>query len=221
VSSFYSSAFGNLSLESDKSAQIFLPSRIAEVFTLASWREILFEGSFVTRAVSAFCAARVRSIIQLSITPRRGRPKEKGDPGYSGQLALTRTISAVTAACLAIRRTVFFEVGGLDEIHLLVDYNDVDLCLRLGDRVYRVVWTPFAELFHLESVSRGKDDTAEKQEACRREWQHLRDTWGSMLESADPFHNPNLLFRWDYLELPSVPRRERPWRAVFEKAFRL
>ncbi len=146
---------------------------------------------------------------------------DKSDPGYFGQLALTRTISAVTAACLAIRRSVFFKVGGFDEVNLHVAFNDVDLCLRLGARGYRVVWTPFAELYHLESVSRGKDDTAEKQEACRRELRYMRDTWGSILESADPFHNTNLLFGWDYLEIPSVPRRERPWRAVFGEGFNL
>ena len=63
----------------------------------------------------------------------------------------------MTGACVAIRRAVFFEVGGLDEINLAVVFNDVDLCLRLGDHGCRVVWTPFAELFHLESASRGLD----------------------------------------------------------------
>ncbi|MBV9492522.1 MAG: DUF4214 domain-containing protein [Verrucomicrobia bacterium] len=138
----------------------------------------------------------------------------RNDPGYFGQLALTRTLSAVTGACLAIRRMVFLEVGGLDEVNLKVAYNDVDLCLRLGDYGYRVVWTPFAELFHLESASRGKDDTLAKQELFRREVEQMRRRWGSLLRSSDPFHNPNLLFSWDGLEVPSVPRRPRPWNHV-------
>ena len=142
----------------------------------------------------------------------------RNDPGYFGQLALTRTLSAVTGACAAIRRAVFFEVGGLDEVNLPVAYNDVDLCLRLGDYGYRVVWTPFAELFHLESASRGLDiEDPAKRERSQREWQHIRKTWGSLLESADPFHNPNLLYHPDYHEIPSSPRRKRPWHYIVDQ----
>jgi O-antigen biosynthesis protein len=141
------------------------------------------------------------------------RLADRKDPGYCGQLALTRTLSAVTAACCAIRRAVFFEVGGFDQINLPVAFNDIDLCLRLGDYGYRVIWTPFAELFHLESASRGKETaTPATRERFLRECEYLRQTWGAMLESADPFHNPNLLFHPDYFETPSSPRREKPWR---------
>jgi GT2 family glycosyltransferase len=142
----------------------------------------------------------------------------KNDPGYFGQLALARTLSAVTGACAAIRRAVFFEVGGFDEVNLGVAYNDIDLCLRLGDYGYRVVWTPFAELFHLESASRGLDsDNPAKRERSQREWQHLRKTWGSLLDSTDPFHNPNLLFAWDHYEIPASPRRKKPWHYIAEQ----
>jgi GT2 family glycosyltransferase len=144
------------------------------------------------------------------------------DPGYCGQLALPRTLLAVTGACVAIRRAVFFEVGGLDEINLPVAFNDVDLCLRLGDYGYRVVWTPFAELFHLECASRGLDsaDPAKRQRADR-EWRHMCKTWGSLLETADPFHNPNLLFHWDYQEIPSTSRRRKPWHYIVEEVLNL
>jgi GT2 family glycosyltransferase len=159
----------------------------------------------------------------------------RNDPGYRGQLALARTLSAVTGACVAIRRAVFFAVGGFDEVNLQVGFNDIDLCLRLRKSGYRVLWTPFAELFHVESVSRGYDDFAElfqlesvwrgyedadplKRERGVREWQHMHQTWGAMLEAGDPFHNPNLLFEWDHLEIPSAPRRPKPWRAVFQPA---
>ena len=67
----------------------------------------------------------------------------------------------VTGACVAIRRAVFLEAGGFDEINLQVGFDDIDLCLRLRNLGYRVVWTPFAELFHVESVSRGYDDFKE------------------------------------------------------------
>jgi glycosyltransferase involved in cell wall biosynthesis len=150
------------------------------------------------------------------------RLADRNDPGYFGQLSLTRTLSAVTAACSAIRRAVFFEVGEFDEINLPISFNDVDLCLRLGDYGYRVVWTPFAELFHLESASRGKEDAnPATRERFLREWAYLRKTWDSLLESGDPFHNPNLLFHPDYFEMPSSPRREKPWRPVFEQFFAL
>jgi GT2 family glycosyltransferase len=146
----------------------------------------------------------------------------KNDPGYCGQLALPRTLLAVTGACVAIRRAVFFEVGGLDEINLPVVFNDVDLCLRLGDHGYRVVWTPFAELFHLECASRGLDsDDPAKQERADREWRHMCKTWGSLLETGDPFHNPNLLFDWDYQEIPSTPRRRKPWHYIAEEVSNL
>lgn len=133
------------------------------------------------------------------------------DPGPGGELALTRTVSAVTAACLALRRSVFFEVGGLDEANLAIAFNDVDLCLRIGDHGYRVVWTPFAELLHLESASRGNDNTPEKRERFASEWLYIQRTWGPLLE-ADPFHNRNLVFRWEDSILAVPPRRERPWR---------
>jgi O-antigen biosynthesis protein len=159
----------------------------------------------------------------------------RNDPGYRGQLSLTRTLSAVTGACVAIRRAVFFEVGGFDEINLQVGFNDVDLCLRVRKLGYRVIWTPFAELFHVESVSRGYDDFAElfqlesvwrkyedadpvKRQRGLREWQHMHKTWGAMLEAGDPFHNPNLLFEWDHLEIPAAPRRAKPWRTVGQPA---
>ena len=150
------------------------------------------------------------------------RLASRNDPGYFGQLRLPRTLSAVTGACAAIRRAVFFEVGGFDEVNLPVTFNDVDLCLRLGAYGYRVVWTPFAELFHLESASRGLDFTDPvKSERFQRELQHMRNTWGSLMESADPFHNPNLLFAGDYFEIPSLPRREKPWHSIFEQVFNL
>jgi GT2 family glycosyltransferase len=136
----------------------------------------------------------------------------KNDTGYFGQLVLSRTLSAVTGACAAIRRSVFWEAGGLDEVNLAIAFNDIDLCLRLGDRGYRIVWTPFAELFHLESASRGQNDNPAKRAQFIRELQYMRKTWGSLLQSRDPFHNPNLLFAGGQIEIPSSPRREKPWR---------
>ena len=146
------------------------------------------------------------------------RLAERNDPGYFGQLALSRTLSAVTGACAAIRRAVFFEVGGLDEVNLPVTFNDIDLCLRVGDYAYRVVWTPFAELYHTECASRGFDQAnPAKRARFLREWEHMRKTWGSLLDSADPFHNPNLRYSWEGFEIPAWPRRRKPWRDLGEQ----
>jgi GT2 family glycosyltransferase len=128
------------------------------------------------------------------------------DGGPCCELALTRTVSAVTGACLALRRSAFFEVGGLNA-NLRAAFNDVDLCLRIGDHGYRIVWTPFAELFHLESASRGYDTTLEKQTLAAEEYRYFCRFWGALLES-DPFRNPNLIYGWDTTTL-SPPRQRK------------
>jgi GT2 family glycosyltransferase len=136
---------------------------------------------------------------------------DRNDVGYLGHGASTRSLLAVTGACLAVKRSVFEEVGGLDQVNLPVSYNDVDFCLRIGDRGYRILWTPFAELFHVESASRGYDDqTPEKAARARRELEHLWTSWGSLID-ADPFHNPNLLFTWDHPVQLTAPRRKPSW----------
>jgi O-antigen biosynthesis protein len=90
---------------------------------------------------------------------------------------------------------VFFEVGGLD-VNLGVAFNDVDLCLRIGDHGYRIVWTPFAELFHLESAARGYDTTPETQALAAEEYRYFCRFWGALLDT-DPFRNPNVVYGWD------------------------
>jgi GT2 family glycosyltransferase len=132
------------------------------------------------------------------------------DPGYGAQLALTRSLSAVTGACMVLRRSVFEEVGGLDE-HLAVTFNDIDLCLRLRDHGYRIVWTPAAQLFHLESATRGVDTDGEKQARAIGEWEFMRRRWGSVLD-IDPYHNPNIQIQTHPPATPSLPRRLKPWR---------
>jgi GT2 family glycosyltransferase len=89
-----------------------------------------------------------------------------------------------------VRRAVFAEAGGFDEA-IAVAFNDVDLCLRLRSRGYRNIWTPFAELIHHESASRGLDDNPEKIARFQREVDFMRNRWGAVLAS-DPHYNPNL-----------------------------
>ena len=114
----------------------------------------------------------------------------RGDAGHFGRAVLHQELSAVTAACLVVRADVYAAVSGLDE-RFEVAYNDVDFCLRLRQSGYRNVWTPFAELVHHESASRGVDDRGAKRARSARELGLLRKRWGKTL-LRDPFYNPNL-----------------------------
>ena len=121
-----------------------------------------------------------------------GRGATPDDPGYLGQLARTRDLSAVTGACLAIRSSVWQAVGGMDE-RLAVTWNDVDLCLRVRSAGLRVIWTPHATLLHREAATRGLEaDDPARAARFRTEQALMRDLWGDALDN-DPFLNPNLI----------------------------
>lgn len=130
------------------------------------------------------------------------------DAGYLDQLAIVRTVSAVTGACMALRRQVFDQVGGLEEHAFPVTNGDIDLCLRIQQHGYRVVWTPFAQLWHKELSTRGADDTPEKVLRAGREQACLVGKWGDALRE-DPYWNPNLEVteRGAVLAVPSRARR--------------
>jgi GT2 family glycosyltransferase len=115
---------------------------------------------------------------------------KRDEPGYFSRLKLVQNLSAVTGACMVLRRSVFDEVGGLDE-NLAVAFNDVDFCLRVREAGYRNLWTPYAELYHHESLTRGLNDTGQKQKRIRREAEYMRNRWGKALDQ-DPAYNPNL-----------------------------
>lgn len=110
--------------------------------------------------------------------------------GYMGRLCYTQDVSAVTGACLMVKKKLYDKVGGLDE-SFAVSLNDVDFCLKLRCAGYLNVFTPFAELFHFESVSRGLDDQGQKAARYNEESEHFREKWREMLEKGDPYYNPN------------------------------
>lgn len=116
---------------------------------------------------------------------------DRSSPGYFYRLHLVHNLSAVTAACLLVRKEVFEQVGGLDETNLPIAFNDVDFCLKVRAAGYRNLWTPYAELYHHESASRGSDDTAAKRARAKAEVEYMRRTWAAELDS-DPAYNPNL-----------------------------
>ena len=111
-------------------------------------------------------------------------------PGYFSRLRTIANYSAVTAACLMVRKEVYLQVGGLDET-LSVAFNDVDFCLKLTQMGYYNVWLPHVKLYHHESKSRGQEDTPEKLARFRKEIERIQQRWGSLLIN-DPFYNPNL-----------------------------
>jgi GT2 family glycosyltransferase len=135
----------------------------------------------------------------------------RGEPGYFGRAQVVHNLSAVTAACLVVRRDLYLHVGGLDAEHLAVAFNDVDFCLRLRDAGYVNVWTPYAELIHHESVSRGAEDTPEKQAREAGEIGFMQRRWGTRL-SRDPYYSANLTLHSENFDLAWPPRGPKPWR---------
>ena len=126
-------------------------------------------------------------------------------PGYQARMAVVSSISAVTAACLVIRKAIYQQVGGLNANELKVAFNDIDFCLRVQDAGYRNVWTPHAELFHHESATRGSDDTVAKQTLFLNEAQYMKTQWGKKL-THDPAYNPNLSSLHEDFSLAWPPR---------------
>jgi O-antigen biosynthesis protein len=132
-----------------------------------------------------------------------GKPGQKGVAGHShknlpdnviGYFLRSHIIgnySAVTAACLIMRKDVFKEIGGFNE-NLAIAFNDVDLCLRIRSAGYLIVYTPYSLFYHHESMSRGYEDTTEKQMRFLREVTLIREQWGEVIDKGDPYYNPNL-----------------------------
>jgi len=135
----------------------------------------------------------------------------RGDLGYLGRAALAQNLSAVTAACLVMPKAVFEEVGGFNEKDLAVTFNDVDLCLRIREAGYRIVWTPYAELYHHESASRGSDIDPDNAARSKAETAYMLRRWNHGLDH-DPYYNPNLRLDGPAFDLAFPPRVEKPWR---------
>ncbi len=130
--------------------------------------------------------------------------------GYFCRLECVHDVGAVTGACLLTRRTVWDEVGGLDEAGLAVAFNDIDYCLKAADAGYRVVYTPWAELYHYESKSRGAEDTLAKQKRFQGETYTMLERWGDRL-LTDPSFNPNLSLDHENFCISEAPRVRLPW----------
>ena len=143
----------------------------------------------------------------------RHAPRAAG--GYGNRLNLTHNLSWVTAACLAVRKSVYEQVRGFDEENLPVACNDVDFCIKIRQAGYSIVWTPYAELYHYESISRGSDAAPQNAPRAKAEIDYMRRRWASVLDQ-DPFHNPNLSLdrETNCFEPAMLPRIRKPWLSV-------
>ncbi len=130
--------------------------------------------------------------------------------GYFHRPHVVQTITAVTAACLVMRKKVYEEVGGMDSKNLSVAFNDVDLCLKVQAAGYRNLFTPFAELYHHESVSRGVDNTPQKLARFNSEIEYMKRRWTTTL-LEDPFYSLNLSQNSEDFAIAWPPRVTRPW----------
>ncbi|MSU22413.1 MAG: glycosyltransferase [Opitutus sp.] len=131
----------------------------------------------------------------------------RGAAGQAHRNLLQQNLSAVTAACLVIRRELYQQVGGLDEGQLKVAFNDIDFCLKVRAAGFWNFWTPYAELYHHESASRGAEDTLEKRDRFRSEVEYITAKWGDALAN-DPAYNLNLTLTINDFSLAVPPR---PW----------
>jgi glycosyltransferase involved in cell wall biosynthesis len=134
----------------------------------------------------------------------------RGNPGYFRRLHVTQNLSAVTGACLVVRKDNYLKVGGLDSEQLTVAFNDVDFCLKLWEIGLRNVWTPHAELYHHESASRGPEDSPEKIVRFQQEIRYMKDRWGTRL-MRDPYYSPMLTLDWETFTPDYRGSPRKPW----------
>lgn len=130
-------------------------------------------------------------------------PKDKS--GYFSRANIVQNLSGVTAACMLVRKSVFEEVGGFDDKYLKIAFNDVDFCLKVRNAGYRNLWSPYAELYHHESLSRGYEDTVEKKQRFDSEKAVMRHRWGGKL-LQDPYYNLNLTIYSEDFAVAPLPR---------------
>ncbi len=206
---FNYSAVNNLGVKHAEGEYILLLNNDTEVIT-PGWMEelLMYAQREDVGAVGAKLLYADRTIQHAGVILKLGAHRTAGHGhykqpdsklGYMGRLCYAQNVSAVTGACLLVKKAVFEQVGGLEE-SFQISLNDVDFCLKLRELGYLNVWTPFAELYHHESISRGMDDKGEKAERYNKESEAFRTKWKEVLEQGDPYYNPNFtLDRSDFV----------------------
>jgi len=197
---FNYSAVNNLGVQYAAGEYILLLNNDTEVIS-ANWMEemLMYAQREDVGAVGAKLLYPDRTIQHAGVVLGLGAHRTAGHThykipqenlGYMGRLCYAQNMSAVTGACLMVRKSLYEQVGGLEEA-FEISLNDVDFCLKLREAGYLNVWTPFAQLYHHESISRGLDDQGEKAERYNRESAMFREKWKAVLEAGDPYYNPN------------------------------
>ena len=197
---FNYSKINNLGVEHAKGEYILLLNNDTKVISL-DWIEelLMYAQRRDVGAVGAKLYYEDRTIQHAGVVLGLGQHRTAGHShyrvssnnlGYMGRLCYAQNVMAVTGACLMMKKALFQELGGLDE-NFAVSLNDVDLCVRAWKAGYVNVFTPFAELYHFESISRGLDDTGEKAQRYDRESEAFRAKWKDLLAQGDPYYNPN------------------------------
>ena len=197
---FNYSAVNNLGVEAAEGEYILLLNNDTQVITVNRMEELLMYAQRQdVGAVGAKLYYGDKTIQHAGVVLGLGAHRTAGHShymqhwenlGYMGRLCYAQNVSAVTGACLLVSKELFEKAGGLDE-SFAVSLNDVDFCIKLREMGYLNVFTPFAELYHYESVSRGLDDQGEKAKRYNEESARFRDKWKAVLEKGDPYYNPN------------------------------
>lgn len=197
---FNYSAVNNLGVANAKGEYILLLNNDTQVITV-NWLEelLMYAQREDVGAVGAKLYYANKTIQHAGVVLGLGAHRTAGHShygqhrenlGYMGRLCYAQNVSAVTGACLLVKKALFEEVGGLEEA-FAISLNDVDFCLKLREKGYLNVFTPFAELYHFESISRGLDDNGEKAQRYNRESEMFRNKWKEVLDKGDPYYNPN------------------------------
>jgi len=197
---FNYSAVNNLGVKNTTGEYILLLNNDTEVITV-NWMEelLMYAQRSDVGAVGAKLYYANKTIQHAGVVIGLGAHRTAGHThygqsrenlGYMGRLCYSQNVTAVTGACLLVKKALYEEVGGLDE-SFVISLNDVDFCLKLREKGYLNVFTPFAELYHYESISRGLDDQGEKAARYNEESARFREKWKQQLEAGDPYYNPN------------------------------
>lgn len=197
---FNYSAINNLGVQHSSGEYIVLLNNDTEVITV-NWLEelLMYAQREDVGAVGAKLYYGDKTIQHAGVVIGLGAHRTAGHThykqsrqnlGYMGRLCYAQNVTAVTGACLMVKKSLYEAVGGLEE-SFAVSLNDVDFCLKLREKGLLNVFTPFAELYHYESISRGLDDSGEKAKRYNEESERFREKWKEALAKGDPYYNPN------------------------------
>lgn len=199
------SATGDMILLLNNDIEVIAPNWLEEMIMYAQRRDVGCVGAMLYYPDDTIQHAGVLVGAGGQLVSHAFADVTRGEVGYARKLCYAQNMSAVTGACMLMRREVWDEMGGCDE-NYPVNFNDIDLCMRIREAGYLVVWTPFAELYHYESKSRGKDNTPAKRARAEAEKARLEDRWAAELAAGDPYYNPNLDI-WYFMPRSSKAKR--------------